>query len=1077
MKKLLATLLISATALLNVTAQPLPEWRDVNVVKVNKQAPRSFFVSYLNRADAVAGDFTKSEFYLPLNGTWKFWYGDDHRTRPADFYKPTYNASQWDNIQVPTNWELQGYGKPIYVNHGYEFQPRNPAPPALPDAVPVGLYRRTFDIPLAWRDRDMFLHIGGVKSGCYVYINGVKVGYTEDSKTAAEFLINDYVKEGTNTLALEVYRWSTGSYLESQDFWRVSGIERDVYIYSQPKMHVEDYYVTSTLDSTYTDGIFKLEMCLQNSFVRETGPLQIWFELENAVGDLIQYSYDEMELPGNSRDTARFTKIIKNIHKWSAEDPYLYTLVLKVKQNGKFTEYITQKVGFRTSEIQENQYLVNGKRVFIKGANYHETHPITGHYVDQATMIKDMELMKQANINAIRLCHYPQQRRFYELADKYGFYVCNEANIESHGMYYDLRKGGSLGNNPQWLAAHMERTQNMYQQAKNYPSVMFWSLGNEAGNGYNFYETYLYLKGMDSLRPVQYERALLEWNTDIFCPQYPSAAAFKQWGESKTDRPYIASEYAHAMGNSTGNFRDQWDEIYKYKNLQGGFIWDWVDQGFEQWNADSTQMWYTYGGDYGGNPPSDGNFNSNGLVGPDRTPHPAMWEVKKVHQYVQFSVVDLAKGVFAVKNIYDFTNLDKYTITATIEANGRALSSQSWTMELAPDAVKNITVASVAGLKPAPATDYYVNFSVKLKEADGLLKKGYTVATDQFAIKGSSAKADYKAAGTLKYETEDGDMVFSGNHFAMVISKQSGLITSYNNGSEQLWDDYAIRPNFWRAPTDNDYGSRMPSQAKEWREISLGKWNAESVTTTRVDQSQVNVTAIYKLPEETALTLTYKIYAGGVVNINFDFKGNPNSNTKLPRQGMRMRIPAGCSTLNYYGRGPEENYWDRKYSANVGLYKSDAKLEATDYVRPQETGHHTDTRWVALTKAKNGGGLLMVADDNIEFNALNAALEDYDGESADKPYQWNNFTKDEDHSPQAGFMVKPKQTHINDVPAQPYVEVSIDGRMMGLGGDDSWGARPYAQYMINASENYSYGFTIVPIRSTNDINKNTGVNY
>ncbi|MFI3295884.1 MAG: glycoside hydrolase family 2 TIM barrel-domain containing protein, partial [Rikenellaceae bacterium] len=592
-RKLFTTLLACGSLSLSLAQNIITtaEWLDPQVVRVNKVAARPYRMSYLNREAAVVGDYTKSDFYLPLNGTWKFYYTDDHRSLPSGFSSVGLNDSSWDDIQVPTSWEMQGHGTAIYTNHKYEFAPANPEPPTLPDAVPVGIYRRSFDIPLAWRDRDIYLHIGGVKSGCYLYVNGQKVGYSEDSKTAAEFLLNDYVKEGENQLTLEVYRWSTGAFLECQDFWRVSGIERDVYIYSQPKVHIEDFDVVATLDETYTDGLFKLKMAVTNNFVLPSGDLQVWFELQDDTGKILEYSYSEEPMAGNTKDTLTFQRTIRNVRKWSAEDPYLYTLVMRVRQNGKFTEYLSQRVGFRTSEIVGNQYLVNGKRVFIKGVNYHETHPETGHYIDEQTIIQDMKLMKEANINAIRLCHYPQQRRFYELADEYGFYLCNEANIESHGMYYDLRKGGSLGNNLMWYNAHMDRTQNMYEQTKNYPSVMFWSLGNEAGNGYNFYETYLYLKGVDSLRPVQYERALLEWNTDIFCPQYPSAASFKKWGESQTDRPYIASEYAHAMGNSTGNFKDQWDEIYKYKNLQGGFIWDWADQGFYKYSADSSERW------------------------------------------------------------------------------------------------------------------------------------------------------------------------------------------------------------------------------------------------------------------------------------------------------------------------------------------------------------------------------------------------------------------------------------------------------------------------------------------------------
>lgn len=1071
-------LLLASTVGLSVNAQQLPEWQDVSVVEVGRENPRSYFMTYNNREDAVKNDFKSSDYYLNLNGSWKFLYLDDHKQRPSGFEKTDFNDSKWGNIIVPTNWEMQGHGTAIYTNHGYEFKPKNPTPPMLPDAVPMGIYRTKFDIKLPWRDRDIFLHIGGIKSGAYIYINGKKVGYTEDSKSAAEFKINDYVKEGENSLVFEVYRWSTGSYLECQDFWRVSGVERDVYIYSQPKTHIEDYFVTATLDSTYTNGEFKIDMIVVNDFVKKSGDLQVWFELEDATGALVQYHYKELVVGAQSRDTVVLSRKIPNVRKWSAEDPYLYTLVMKIKEDGRFTEYLSQKVGFRTSEIKGNQYYVNGKRVFIKGVNYHETHPVRGHFVDEATLVKDMELMKQANVNAIRLCHYPQQRRFYELADQYGFYLCNEANIESHGMYYDLRKGASLGNNPDWLNKHMDRTKNMYYQTKNYPSVMFWSLGNEAGNGYNFYETYLWLKSVDLSRPVQYERALLEWNTDIFCPQYPSAKSFEKWGNMVTDRPYIASEYAHAMGNSTGNFRDQWEEIYKYKNLQGGFIWDWVDQAYLAQNADSTDYWWTYGGDYGVKSPSDGNFLCNGIIGADRVAHPGWDEVKKVHQYVQFGEVDAKNGIFSVKNIYDFTNLNKFAITATIYANGKAVSSQPLALNVAPDGVTNVTVKGVKEIKQAVGTEYFVNFSVKLKENDGLLKKGYEVASEQFRLPIEVAKTQYAVKGTLKMEKDGGDYIFSSKSATVIIDGKSGLIKTYNvGGAKFLYDEYAIRPNFWRAPTDNDFGSGFPRDQKEWRDISLGNIAASAVTTGVVNESTRTFTADFGLPENTMLTITYTIYASGVVNVDYNFKGNANTKRQLYRQGMRMRLPVEYSSLEYFGRGPVENYCDRNWGTNVGIYKSDAKLEGVDYVRPQENGHHTDARYVALTKGVKGAGLAVIAGGVIEFNALDAAVEHYDAECSDKPYQWNNFTKDEVQDPAQAYMSKPRQTHINDVKNQPFVELNIDGRMMGVGGDDSWYSKPYPEYMINANENFNYSFTLVPIRSVGEVAKNLGVQF
>ena len=1056
-----------------------PEWQKVETTSVGRENPRSYFMSYSTRDDAVVGDFTKSQYYKTLNGTWKFKYMDDYRERPADFFKNEFSVAGWDTIKVPTNWERQGFGKAIYTNHKYEFAPHTPNPPVLPDAVPVGMYKREFEIPFQWFDRDIFLHIGGVKSGTYVYVNGQKVGYTEDSKSAAEFRLNDYVTNGKNTISLEVYRWSAGSFLECQDFWRVSGVERDIYVYSQPPVHIEDFKVTSTLDSTYNDGLFQVEIAMENSFVRPTGAMQVWFELENSLGELVTYHYAEVEMSGNSRDTVTLSRTIPNVKKWSAEQPNLYTLIMKVKQGKDIIEYVSQKVGFRTSEIVGNQYLVNGKRVFIKGANYHETHPVTGHYLDEATIIKDMELMKQANINAIRLSHYPQQRRFYELADKYGFYLCNEVNIESHGMYYDLQKGQSLGNNPAWLGKHLDRTKNMYEQTKNYPSVMFWSLGNEAGNGYNFYQTYLYLKSKDLSRPVQYERALLEWNTDIFCPQYPSARAFEIWGQRETDRPYIASEYAHAMGNSTGNFKDQWDMIYKYKNLQGGFIWDWVDQGFLEYSADSTETFWTYGGDYGVNTPSDGNFLCNGVVGPDRVPHAAFVEIKKVHQYVHFSEVDAAKGLFMVKNMYDFNTLEKYSVVASLYANAKLVGTQTFRLKLKPGEEKQLKVNSVTAVRKLANTEYFVNFEVKLLEDEHLLKKGYAVATDQFAVPVTLDKTKYSNRSGAFTEAKDTGLAITlkSGVFKAEFDNVSGLLKSYVvSGKEMLHDGFSLMPSFWRAPTDNDYGSRMPSEAKSWHPKMMGEWKAAELNFNQVSDSEATVSATYATPDNTGLTVVYTIYSSGVINVDYQFKGNPASKLQLFRQGMRLRIPAEYSAMEYFGRGPQENYNDRKYATNVSLFKSDAKKEGADYVRPQETGHHTDTRYLAMTN-KRGAGMLFVSNGVFEFNALSASMEDYDAESSDKAYQWNNFIPNEEHSAAKGAFTKPKHTHTNDIKVRDFVEVSIDGRMMGVGGDDSWYSRPYEQYRIYAKENFGYSFTIVPIRLRSDVSRSTKVTY
>lgn len=562
-----------------------PYWQDVQVVAVNKEYPRSSFMTYENRANALTGKFEKSKYYQLLNGTWKFYFVDSYKNLPANITDPAISTADWADIKVPGNWEVQGHGVAIYTNHGYEFQPRNPQPPTLPEANPVGVYRRDIDIPADWDGRDIYLHLAGAKSGVYVYINGQEVGYSEDSKNSAEFLINKFVKPGKNVLTLKIYRWSTGSYLECQDFWRISGIERDVFLYSQPKAALKDFRVTSTLDDTYKDGIFKLGVDLRNNG-STAGNMTLVYELLDANGKVVATGEKATNVAAGETRTVSFDQTLPDVKTWTSEAPNLYKLVMTVKENGKVNEIIPFNVGFRRIEIKPTEQLarngkpyvclfINGQPLKLKGVNIHEHNPATGHYMTEELMRKDFELMKQHNLNTVRLCHYPQDRRFYELCDEYGLYVYDEANIESHGMYYDLAKGGTLGNNPEWLKAHMDRTINMFERNKNYPSLTFWSLGNEAGNGYNFYQTYLWVKNADKdimNRPVNYERAQWEWNSDMYVPQYPGADWLEAMGKRGSDRPIVPSEYSHAMGNSNGNLWDQWKAIYKYPNLQLSLI-------------------------------------------------------------------------------------------------------------------------------------------------------------------------------------------------------------------------------------------------------------------------------------------------------------------------------------------------------------------------------------------------------------------------------------------------------------------------------------------------------------------------
>ncbi len=1094
--------LLMASAFASAGNEPKkPYWQDVQVVAVNKEYPRSSFMTYENRANALTGKFEKSKYYQLLNGTWKFYFVDSYKNLPANITDPSVSTADWTDIKVPGNWEVQGHGVAIYTNHGYEFQPRNPQPPTLPEANPVGVYRRDIDIPADWDGRDIYLHLAGAKSGVYVYINGQEVGYSEDSKNSAEFLINKFVKPGKNVLTLKIYRWSTGSYLECQDFWRISGIERDVFLYSQPKAALKDFRVTSTLDDTYKDGIFKLGADLRNNGSAASN-MALVYELLDAKGNVVATGEKTADVAAGETRTVSFDQTLPGVKTWTSEAPNLYKLVMTVKENGKVNEIIPFNVGFRRIEIKPIEQLagngkpyvclfINGQPLKLKGVNIHEHNPATGHYMTEELMRKDFELMKQHNLNTVRLCHYPQDRRFYELCDEYGLYIYDEANIESHGMYYDLKKGGTLGNNPEWLKAHMDRTINMFERNKNYPSLTFWSLGNEAGNGYNFYQTYLWLKDADKNimdRPVNYERAQWEWNSDMYVPQYPGAQWLEAMGKRGSDRPIAPSEYSHAMGNSNGNLWDQWKAIYKYPNLQGGYIWDWVDQGIDAVDENGRHFW-TYGGDYGVNTPNDGNFCCNGIVSPDRTPHPAMAEVKYVHQNVAFEPVDPANGKFLVKNRFYFTNLQKYMISYTIKANGKTVKGGKMSVNVEPQGSKEITIP-VSGLKSKPGTEYFIYFNVTTTEREPLIPVGHEIAYEQFRLPVEPSERTFATGGpTLKVSAEGNELSASSSKVSFVFDKKTGLVSSYKvGGTEYFKDGFGLQPNFWRAPNDNDYGNGNPKRLQVWKQSSKN-FNVVDANIV-MDGKDAVLTANYLLAAGNLYIVTYRIHPSGVVKADFTFTSTdmeaakteaseatltatftPGSDAarkaasklEVPRIGVRFRLPAEMNQVEYFGRGPEENYVDRNAGTLIDLYKTTADNMYFPYVRPQENGHHTDTRWLTLNK-KGGKGLTIYADKTIGFNALRNSVEDFDGEeTVSRPYQWLNRDAGElVHDESKAKDQLPRKTHINDISPRNFVEICVDMKQQGVAGYNSWGARPEPGYNIPANQEYKWGFTIVP---------------
>ena len=1028
--------MLAAFAAVSMAQQP--NWKNLDVYSVNAVTERTELIFHPTWEDALSKDFEQSCNYVDLNGVWKFKYYDSQADMDPAIGSSTSEQTQlWDDIKVPGNWEMQGFGIPIYVNTDFEFMTWNPKPPFIPEENPVGVYYRTFKVPADWARRQVYLNLAGAKSGVYVYVNGTEVGYNEDSKDLARFNITKYLREGENDLVLKMYRFSTGSYLECMDFFRISGIERDVYLSSEKYNTEFDINIVSTLDETCTDGLFRLEIS-----ALPMRDLDVSYQLIDSDGEPVL------------RDTRLVTRgksmmegVVKNVRKWSAESPELYKLLLCVEG-----EYTTFNVGFRRFEIKGDIFLVNGQPVKFKGVNLHETDPYTGHYVSRERMLQDLRLMKENNINGIRTCHYPQPRMFYDLCDSLGFYVYSEANVESHGMFYDLDK--TLGNKPEWYTNHIYRIRNMYFRTRNYACVTILSLGNEGGNGCNFYNAYNEIKELEKggmNRPLCYERAEFDWNTDMIVPQYPSADWFKRMGENSPGRPVCPSEYAHSMGNSTGSLDLQWEHIYKYPHLQGGFIWDWVDQALAKYDENGSFKFWAYGGDFGENAPSDGNFVCNGVVGPDREPHPGLAEVKYVYQDIKFTSDDPASGRFNIFNRFYFKDLSKYEVRWSVLADGKVVKKGKLGFDTPAQQGEDFQIKLP---KLRKRKGYYINFDVVTLEQTPLLKKGHVIATEQFLLKEAQRKA-YKAnpASVVTYD-KDGFIVITTKKGEIVYDKAAGYVTSYKvRGKEMLADGFGIRPNFWRAPNDNDYGNGWPKRTQDYKTASK-VFNAAANVEVLKEGALLKVA--YALPTGNTYDVSYLLHADGVLKVSADFKGAASENPiEVPRIGMRMRLPLSAEEYTYFGRGPQETYWDRTAGARMGIWKTSSTESYVPYVRPQENGHHFGCEWVEFD------GMTLVGD--FEFNALRNSVEDFDSEEAvAHDYQWDNLHADEDHSPENAKDVRRRQHHIDDVVARDYVELCVDGVQTGIGGYDSWGQRTDPSRTHFSNQDFSYSFTIVP---------------
>lgn len=1038
------------------------EITDPTIIEINKEPSRASFFSFDNVNDAVTTVYsTKGSNFILLNGIWKFHYVDNFDARPQnDFSSVDFNTEGWREIQVPGNWEVQGFGVPIYVNYSYEFISKGhppywdePNPPLVPhDFNPTGTYHKEFNIPTSWKDKEIILSSDGTKGAAYFYLNGQFLGMTKDSKLPARFNITKLARPGKNVLAIQIHRFSDATYLEGQDFWRMTGLERDVYVYARPKLYLADFFAHTSLDETYKEGEFTLDVIVSNSKKKDE-PFSVTYNLIDYDGN----SVSKEKKTGNTpdRNIIRFGSKNLNVKTWSAEDPNLYTLSIELKNSrGKTIEATAIKVGFRTSEIKNKQLLINGKPILIKGVNIHEHNEMTGQYVPEELMRKDFELFRKYNVNTVRTSHYPQSELFYKLADEYGIYVINEANIESHAMGYDLHVGGTLGNNPKFLESHLNRTISMVERDKNHASVIIWSLGNEAGNGYNFYETYRWIKQRDTSRPVQYERADLQWNSDIFCPMYHSPKQIEEYAQStRADRPLILCEYAHAMGNSLGNFIDYWNIIRKYPLLQGGCVWDWVDQGLAYKNKDGYKFW-AYGGDFGPiGTPSSGNFCINGLIFPDRTVKPHTEEMRKVYQNIWFKNFDAKKGTIDVYNENFFTGLEKYNIMYSIKSYGKELASGKLNLNVNPQQTVSITIPEFTAFSNNKS-QLSVEFYAVQKQDEHLIPAGWVVARDQFIVN-EFPRLKFASQGNVNTKESQQSITVTGRNFNVTFDKASGLITSYKiNGTEYIDSGFGPRPFFWRAPIDNDYGAKLPQKLKVWKDASYKQPKAESLNITKSDVTSISCR--YSYPDAKAINdVTYTIYPNGTIHVQNSFNGTASETELIPRIGMRMQLSDNVMHADYYGRGPWSNYSDRKTAAFLDSYSSSIDKMVTKYVLPQENGHHTDVHWLALTQ-HSGKGLFFVADDVFEFNVSSYLLETIsNGETLnnDAPVGTTQHNK-----------------HLNDYKSSDKVDLFIDFCMQGVGGNNSWGALPLEQYLIKSgTSKVCYGFSIVPINGLNEI--------
>ena len=1015
------------------------EWENPTRYEWNKEKPHVDFALYENAEDARTEDHSRSPWIHSLNGTWKFRYASSIEESVKDFYRTDLSEEGWQEIAVPSNWELKGFGEPIIRNIQYVFSPN---PPFIDVENPVGTYRTWFTVPAGWDEREVMLHFGSISGYARVFVNGKQVGMTKASKSPAEFNVTSFLKEGKNLLAVQVYRWHDGSYMEDQDFWRLSGIERDVYLQAYPKLTIWDFFLRAGLDDNYKHGVFRGTVDLREFSGNRMKQGMVKLELLDKNGKKVWAQSRRFDRE-KQEETLSFSGTVSRVNQWNAEHPYLYDCVLTLADaSGKPQSVTACKVGFRRIEIKNSKLLVNGVPVYIKGVNRHEHNDSLGHVQSRDIMMTDLKLMKQLNMNAVRTCHYPNHPLFYKLCDKYGFYVVDEANIETHGMgsvpyFKDTIPHPAY--RPEWYAAHVDRITRLVERDKNHACVIGWSLGNECGNGKVFHDEYKRLKAYDPDRFVQFEQAWEDWNTDVVCPMYPSFGRMKEYRNSGKTRPYIMCEYAHAQGNSNGNIKDLWEVIYDSPNMQGGFIWDFMDQGFKTLAEDGRTYW-TYNGKMGSHrwledKKTELNTGTDGLISANGVPKPQAYEVKKVYQYIHFKAEDLSDGKISVRNLYDFTDLSAYDFRWQLVKNGVLADSGRFEVRLKPHASKEVKLSLPEIL--ADENEYYLNLYAYTREATELVPAGFEVAREQLKIgTGDFFAVQPKAEGQLTAEVKGNVLSFQSGRVSGKIDLKKGVLFQYALDGKSPLSQYP-EPAFWRVPTDNDFGNKMPLLCGVWRTAHVNR-SVRKVSVGEQDANGIRVTVDWMLEDvQVPYTMEYQICPDGSVVVTGSIDLTRRKLPELPRFGMRMELKKDYERLVYYGRGPEENYTDRCSSTFVGRYEDTVNNQFYPYIRPQETGNKTDVRWVSLLDAQ-GFRLKVTGLQPLAFTALHFTPEDLDP----------GLTR--------------KLQHTVDVIPQKNVCLHVDLKQRGLGGDNSWGMYPHNEYrLLDKKYSYSYKLQLV----------------